>query len=111
MRSPYAPPMCDSQCHFLLVLLQCRQERSRAVEAVASKAAELRWKTGHRQGEQKAQALHDRTEVILMPCEAAVKKLRGSTLAQKRDAHDEVSKEWVTAFMHVKEDPAAHTSS
>ena len=55
--------------------------------------------------------LHDGTEVILMPCEAAVKKLRGSTLAQKRDAHDEVSKEWVTAFMHVKEDPAAHTSS
>jgi hypothetical protein len=51
--------------------------------------------------------LHDGTEVILMPCEAAVKKLQGSTLAQKRDAHDEVAKEWVTAFMHVHEDPAA----
>jgi hypothetical protein len=50
---------------------------------------------------------HDGTEVILMPCEAAVKQLRGSTLAQKRDAHDEVAKGWVTAFMHVRENPAA----
>ena len=104
--------MCDSECHFLLLLLQCRQERSRAVEQGREwweKGQQL-WYKGHG-GLCLEATLHDRTEVILMPCEAAVKKLRGSTLAQKRDAHDEVSKEWVTAFMHVKEDPAAHTSS
>jgi hypothetical protein len=33
MRSPFVPPMC----HFLLVLLQCRQERSRVVEAFVSR--------------------------------------------------------------------------